>query len=64
MGLLSLPLFLLYFFARRHILYLFLDSPTEMAPKTGTAFLRILSPFYFIISVKLTADGVLQGSVR
>ncbi len=59
---LSLPLCLLYFFAGRYILYLFLESPTETALQTGVLFLRILSPFYFIISAKLVADGVLRGS--
>ena len=29
---------------------------------TGVMFLRILSPFYFVISVKLVADGVLRGA--
>ncbi|MDE6591050.1 MAG: MATE family efflux transporter, partial [Oscillospiraceae bacterium] len=59
---LSLPLFLLYFFAGRWLLYLFLDVPTQAAVQTGMAFLRILSPFYFVISAKLVADGVLRGS--
>ncbi len=59
---LSLPLFLLYFFAGRYILYLFLDNPTETAVQTGITFLQILSPFYFIISAKLVADGILRGS--
>ena len=29
---------------------------------TGVMFLRILSPFYFIVSVKLVSDGVLRGA--
>lgn len=62
--LLSLPLFLLYFFAGRYALRLFLDQPTEAALQTGIWFLRILSPFYFVVSVKLVADGVLRGSGR
>ena len=62
--LLSLPLFLLYFFAGRHVLRLFLDQPTETALQTGVYFLRILSPFYFLVSVKLVADGILRGSGR
>ena len=28
---------------------------------TGMLFLRILSPFYFVVSVKLVADGILRG---
>lgn len=59
---LSLPLFLLYFFAGRSMLYLFLDDPTQAALQTGETFLRILSPFYFVISAKLAADGVLRGA--
>lgn len=59
---LSLPLFLLYFFGGRFLLYLFMDSPSEAALRTGMAFLRILSPFYFVISAKLVADGILRGS--
>ena len=30
--------------------------------ETGTQFLRIVSPFYFVISLKLMADGVLRGA--
>lgn len=29
---------------------------------TGVMFLRILSPFYFVIAVKLVADGILRGA--
>ena len=28
---------------------------------TGVTFLRIVAPFYFVISAKLVADGVLRG---
>lgn len=62
--LLSLPLFLLYFLAGRYVLRLFLDQPTEAALQTGVYYLRILSPFYFVVSVKLVADGILRGSGR
>lgn len=60
--LLSLPLFLLYFFAGRWLLYLFMDAPTGTAISTGIRFLRILSPFYFVVSAKLVADGILRGA--
>ena len=30
--------------------------------ETGILFLKIVSPFYFVISVKLMADGVLRGA--
>jgi len=57
-----LPLALAYFFAGRWLLYLFLDEPTGTAVSTGTTFLRILAPFYFVVSAKLVADGVLRGA--
>lgn len=59
---LSVPLSLLYFFGGGWLLSLFLDSSAETAIETGILFLRILSPFYFAISVKLVADGILQGT--
>ena len=33
----------------------------KWAMKTGVLYLRILSPFYFAISIKLIADGLLRG---
>lgn len=59
---LSLPLFLLYFFGGNIVLKLFLDSPTQTALHTGIMYLRILSPFYFVVSAKLVADGILRGA--
>ena len=58
----SIPLVLLYFFAGKQLLYLFLDNPTNTAIHTGIMFLCILSPFYFIVSAKLVADGILRGA--
>lgn len=57
-----LPLALLYLFVGKHLVYLFLEAPTGEAVDVGTLFLRILSPFYFVISVKLVTDGVLRGA--
>lgn len=58
----STPLVLLYFFAGKQLLYLFLDNPTNTAIHTGIMFLCILSPFYFVVSTKLVADGILRGA--
>lgn len=58
----SIPLVLLYFFAGKQLLYLFLDNPTNTAIHTGIMFLCILSPFYFVVSTKLVADGILRGA--
>lgn len=60
--LLSLPLFLLYFIFGRWLLGFFMDAPTETAIHTGVSFLRILSPFYFVISAKLVIDGIMKGA--
>ena len=59
---LSLPLFLLYFFSGNIVLKLFMDNPTELAMHTGIIYLKILSPFYFVVSAKLVADGILRGA--
>ena len=62
--LLCVPFFLLYFFAGAYFVRFFMDSPTAAALDTGVLFLRILSPFYFVVSAKLAADGVLRGAGR
>ncbi|MGN0205491.1 MAG: MATE family efflux transporter [Coprococcus sp.] len=56
------PMFLLYFFAGKTLLYIFIDTPTGTAIQTGVQYLRILSPFYFVVCVKLIADSILRGA--
>ena len=58
---LCVPLAALYFFAGRQLLFLFMNEPTGTAIDTGILFLRIVAPFYFLVSVKLVSDGVLRG---
>ena len=60
--LLCLPLVAAYLFAGKYLVYIFLDSPDGPAMTVGVEILRILSPFYFIVSAKLTADGILRGA--
>lgn len=60
--LLCIPLVLLYFIGSREVMGFFLDAPTELAMDSGIAFLRILSPFYFVVSAKLVTDGILRGA--
>lgn len=57
-----LPLFLLYFLGCRYLLYIFMEDTSGTALATGITFLRILSPFYFVVSVKLATDGILRGA--
>ena len=56
------PLVLLYLFAGKYLVYAFLDTPSDAALSSGITFLRILSPFYFVVSLKLVSDGVLRGA--
>ena len=60
--LLCAPILLLYFIWGRGLMGFFLDEPTELALSSGMVFLRILSPFYFVVSTKLVADGILRGA--
>ncbi len=58
---LCVPFCVLYLFFGRYLLLLFMEKDFSGALDTGMQFLRILSPFYFIISAKLAADGILRG---
>lgn len=59
---LSVPMFILYFFFGKWLLLLFMEEASADAMATGIIYLRILSPFYFIIAPKLVADGILRGA--
>lgn len=59
---LCLPLVILYEFAGKWLVYIFLESPTGAAMDTGVFFLRIVSPFYFVVAAKLVSDGILRGA--
>lgn len=56
------PICALYLIAGKYLMYAFLDDVSGVALKTGLTFLRVISPFYFVIAAKLVADGVLRGS--
>lgn len=58
---LCIPFCILYIAAGKYLLLLFMEESSSMALMTGRQFLWILSPFYFIVSAKLTADGILRG---
>ena len=62
MWILCVPLAFAYFFGGNIFLKLFLEKTTELAMNTGITYLKILSPFYFVVSVKLVADGTLRGA--
>lgn len=58
---LCIPFCLAYVCFGKYLLLLFMDEGSATALLTGRQFLWILSPFYFVISVKLAADGILRG---
>ena len=43
-------------------MYPFMENRTGLAIDTGVTYLRILAPFYFVVSAKLVADGILRGT--
>lgn len=59
-----IPFVVCFFFFSAPMIRLFLPASEDVAAviQEGTRFLRIITPFYFIIASKLAADGVLRGS--
>lgn len=58
------PLVLLYLACARLLVTFFIHDPSALALASGVQFLYIVAPFYFIVSVKLVADGILRGAGR
>ena len=59
---LCIPLVLLYEFGAAGLVHIFLESETGEAMDSGVMFLRIVSPFYFVVAAKLVSDGILRGA--
>ncbi|MCI9296728.1 MAG: MATE family efflux transporter [Lachnospiraceae bacterium] len=59
---LCVPFCIIYIAFGKYLLLLFLNESSSTALLTGRQFLWILSPFYFVVSAKLTADGILRGT--
>ncbi len=57
-----LPLVICYFGFGKFFVALFMESGSELALATGKLFLRIVSPFYFVVMLKIMTDGVLRGA--
>lgn len=56
------PVVLLYLICSRPMVNIFMNHNTGNAIETGMQFLRIVAPFYFVVSIKLIVDGVLRGA--
>ena len=54
----------LYLLAGPVFVGLFITDGNQAALSAGVLFLRIVSPFYLVIAVKLIADGILRGVNR
>ena len=59
---LCVPLVALYLLAGNLLLRAFMDHPSQGALDSGIAFLWVVAPFYFVVSTKLVADGILRGA--
>lgn len=58
----ALPFVVLYFGLSQQMMGLFLNAESSAAIHAGMMFLRIVSPWYFMIVVKLMTDGIIRGS--
>ena len=58
----AIPFVALYFFASRQMMGLFLNKSSTDAINAGREFLHIVSPMYFMISIKLMTDGIIRGA--
>ena len=58
----ALPFVVLYFGLGQQMMGLFLNAESSVAIHAGVMFLRIVSPWYFMIVVKLMTDGIIRGS--
>ena len=56
-----IPVVFIFFFFSDYLLLLFLGDRNSEAFSTATDFLRIVSPFYFVVVVKDVSDAILRG---
>lgn len=59
---LCVPILLIYELLSNQLVSIFLEIPEGAALETGIQFLRIISPFYFVVATKLVSDGILRGA--
>lgn len=60
--LLCIPIVMIYLIGAKALITFFINEPTDLALSSGVQFLYIVVPFYFIVSIKLVADGILRGA--
>lgn len=59
---LTIPCLIAFFGFGSSMMSLFMEEESTVAMQTGVEFLRIVSPFYLVVSLKLICDGILRGS--
>lgn len=59
--LVCVPFFLFYFFGSQTAMGLFMKEESQAAIQAGITFLHIVTPFYFVVTIKVMCDGVLRG---
>lgn len=59
---LTIPFLIGFFVFGNQMMSLFMKEDSLLAMQTGVEFLRIVSPFYIVVALKLVSDGVLRGS--
>lgn len=59
--LVCVPFFLFYFIGSEAAMGLFMKEESQAAILAGRAFLHIVTPFYFVVTIKVMCDGVLRG---
>lgn len=59
---LCIPIVVLYLAAGKVLVNFFMNEPSAVATGTGVQFLHIITPFYFVVSLKLVSDGILRGA--
>lgn len=59
---LCVPIVAVYIVFHESMIGFFMEHPSETALLSGARFLEIVAPFYFVVSVKLAADGILRGA--
>lgn len=60
----ALPFFAMYFICSKLMMNVFVSSDEESIIDVGKTFLHIVSPFYFVVALKLVTDGILRGAGR
>ena len=59
---LCIPIVAIYMIFPNALVSFFLDEPSAEAVRSAVLYLRILAPFYFVVSSKLVGDGILRGA--